>query len=38
VNGSTPTLKNRLIRAVAELKGAFQHFFTLIVHDPPASQ
>lgn len=38
VNGSTPTLKNHLIRAVAELKGAFQHFFTLIVHDPPAIQ
>jgi hypothetical protein len=33
VSGSTPTLKNNLIRAVEELKDAFQYFFALIVPD-----
>lgn len=35
VGGSTPTLKNNLIRAVAELNSALQYFFTLIVPDQP---
>ena len=37
VSGSTPTLKNKLIRAVAELNGAFSYFFALIVPDQPGS-
>ena len=33
VAGSTPTQKNNLKQAVAELDGAFQYFFALIVPD-----
>jgi hypothetical protein len=37
VSGSTPALKNNLIRAVAELNGSFQYFFAVIVPDQPDS-
>ena len=35
VSGNTPTLKNKLSRAVVELNGAFQYFFAQIVPSKP---